>query len=57
MLSYWSASLMEDVVGYSRRMEEFLKRTEEEYRDLAGEIFAGYLGLRWGRLRTLISRS
>ena len=50
LLSYWSASLMEDVVGYSRRMEEFLKRTEEEYRDLAGEIFAGYLGLRWGEV-------
>jgi len=26
LLSYWSASLMEDVVGYSRRMEEFLKK-------------------------------
>ncbi len=50
LLSYWSASLGEDIVGYSRKMEEFLRKTEGEYKFLAEEIFGKYLNLRWGEV-------
>lgn len=50
LLSYWSASLMEDVAGYSMKLEEFLRSTEEDYNTLAEEIFESYLGLKWGEV-------